>query len=74
MQILNVSSALDSLLFLEVLVLDPSLIFLHDTVRCEDTPKGHSFTFMRTTALARSSGVRNHAVVGLSGNRNLPQV
>ena len=58
-----------------MLVLNSSLVFLRTFIR--DSDSGWSYrkrTLIRWTALTLSSGVKNHAFVGESGNRKLLDV
>jgi hypothetical protein len=42
----------------------------NELIADQDTKIDEALTLMRSTALTRSSGVRNHAVVGESGKKN----
>lgn len=59
------------LLDLEVLVLHAGLVHLQLLLAHGPSLYCPWLTLRRCTALVRSSGVRNHAFVGESGNRNL---
>lgn len=59
------------LLDLEMLVLHAGLVHLQLLLAHGPSLQCFRLTLRRCTALVRSSGVRNHAFVGESGNRNL---
>lgn len=63
----------NALLLFEVFVLHTSLVFLEGSIdtRARTDNFYESPTFKRWTAVARSLGVRNHALVGESGKKNL---